>query len=183
MRQSKILRWKEEEKNPPPGELEKRYAKSHHTTVEKPCTCNPSPRHPSSKDQPAFLQDNTILLLAFLRLASKSHRRRRRHPLVTLPLFALDLLSDRGVDRKLKDFVDAFSLFAAAFDIHGAHSSCDGLALFGCHGCQALDFEEVDAGAVVAQVGFEANEDERGCGAEMEDFGIPLWMVVRFILR
>ena len=101
---------------------------------------------------------------------------------MTLPLFALNLLSHRGVDRKLEDFVDSLGFFAAAFDIHSAHSSGDGLALFGCHGCQALGFEEVDAGALGAQVGFEANEDERGCGAEMENFGIPLHMVVRFIL-
>ena len=102
---------------------------------------------------------------------------------MTLPLFALDLLSHSRVDCKLEDFVDSFGFFAATFDVNGTHSSCDGLALFGCHGCQALAFEEVDAGALGAQVGFEANEDERGCGAEMEDFGIPLWMDVRFVLE
>ena len=64
---------------------------------------------------------------------------------MALPLFALDLLPDRGVDRKFEDLVDAVSFFAAAFDVHGAHSSCDGLALFRCHGRQALNFEEVDA--------------------------------------
>ena len=137
----------------------------------------------SSSNQSEFLQDNTVLFLAFLRFASKPHRRCSRHSLVTLPLFAFDLLSHSGVDCKLENFVDSFGLFTAALDVHGAHSSGDGLALFGRHGCQALGFEQVDAGAIVAQVGFQANEDERGCGAEMENFGIPLHIVIRIILE
>ena len=101
---------------------------------------------------------------------------------MTFPLFALDLLSHSGVDCELEDFVNSVGFFAAAFDVHGAHSSGDRLALFGCHGCQALGFEEFDAGALGAQIGFEANEDERRCGAEMKNFGIPLHMVFRFVL-
>jgi hypothetical protein len=41
-------------------------------------------------------------------------------------------------------------------------------------GGEALGFEEVDARSLAAEVGFQADEDERGGGAEMEDFWIPL---------
>ena len=37
-----------------------------------------------------------------------------------------------------------------------------------------MGFEEVDAGALSAEIGFETDEDEGSCGAEVEDFGIPL---------
>jgi hypothetical protein len=41
-------------------------------------------------------------------------------------------------------------------------------------GGEALGFEEIDARSLAAEVGFQANEDERGDGTEMEDFWIPL---------
>ncbi len=37
-----------------------------------------------------------------------------------------------------------------------------------------MGFEEVNADAFGAEVGFEADEDEGGRGAEVEDFGVPL---------
>jgi hypothetical protein len=45
-----------------------------------------------------------------------------------------------------------------------------------CDGSKSLSSEEVDAGALVAQVGLEAEEDDGSGWAEMEDFGIPLGM-------
>ena len=68
----------------------------------------------------------------------------------------------------------AIHFFAAAFDVCCAHLLCDTLALFRGDGRETLGFEEVDAGAFGAEVGFEADEDEGGGGAKVEDFGIPL---------
>lgn len=37
-----------------------------------------------------------------------------------------------------------------------------------------MSLQEVDAGPFRSQIGFEPDEDERGCWAEVEDFGVPL---------
>jgi hypothetical protein len=44
-----------------------------------------------------------------------------------------------------------------------------------------LGFEKIDACALRAEVRFEADEDERGCGAEVKDFRVPLVEPVRGI--
>jgi hypothetical protein len=54
------------------------------------------------------------------------------------------------------------------------HLLGDGHALVAGDGGQALGFEHVDAGALVAEVGLEPDEDEGCVWAEMEDFGVPL---------
>ena len=89
------------------------------------------------------------------------------------------LAPDGGVDGKLEDLVDALHLLAAALDIDGAHLLCYALPLLRRYGRQALGFEEVDTGALRSKIGFETDEDERGCGAEVEDFRIPLQSIVR----
>jgi hypothetical protein len=58
------------------------------------------------------------------------------------------------VDRQLEDAVHALHLLAAAFDVGGAHAGRDRLALFRRDGGEALGFEQVDAGAFAAEVGF-----------------------------
>jgi hypothetical protein len=70
--------------------------------------------------------------------------------------------------------VDTSHLFATAFHVKGAHLLSDGLALVLCDGGKSLSSEEVDAGALVAQVGLETQEDNGGGWAEMEDFRVPL---------
>jgi hypothetical protein len=52
--------------------------------------------------------------------------------------------------------------------------------LFWGDGGEPLGFEELDAGSLSSEVGFEAHEDERGIGAEMGDFRIPLERVSAF---
>lgn len=84
------------------------------------------------------------------------------------------LAADGRGDGRLEDVVDALHLFAAALHVHGAHALRDGLALLGSDGGKTLSFQEVDAGPFRAEVGFEPDEDERGRGAEVEDFGVPL---------
>lgn len=81
---------------------------------------------------------------------------------------------DDDLDSLLEDFVDAAHLLAAALHVAGAHLLGDGSALLLRDGGEALGLEEVDAGALGAQVGLETDEDEGGVGAEMEDFGVPL---------
>lgn len=85
--------------------------------------------------------------------------------------------SDDRVDGKLKHLVDTSHFFAAALDVSGPHALRDSLALFGRDWCQALGFEELDTCAFVAEVGFEADEDEGGCWTEMEHFWVPLDVV------
>ena len=81
----------------------------------------------------------------------KTHGAGSSHPPLRLSLFLhFDFLSNRGVDGKLEYFVDAMCLFAATLDVHGTHAFRNGLALFWRDRREALGFEEVDAGALVA---------------------------------
>ena len=87
--------------------------------------------------------------------------------------------SNSNVDRSVEDLVHAVHLFGRALHVHGAHLVRDCAALLLCDGCQALRFEELDAGSLVAQVGFQAAEDDGSCWAEVQDLGIPLVLVSR----
>ena len=117
-----------------------------------------------------WLQDRAILpLLRFLLFSSPVH------PLLRISLLPhLHFLPNRRIDGQLEDFVDTVHFLATAFHVHGAHALRYGLTLFRCHGRKALGFEEVDAGSFGAEVGFEADEDERSGGAKVKDLRIPL---------
>lgn len=78
------------------------------------------------------------------------------------------------LDCLLEDLVDAAHLLAAALHVSCAHLLGDGHALLLGDGGEALRLEEVDAGALGAEVGLETDEHEGGVRAEMEDFGVPL---------
>lgn len=62
-----------------------------------------------------------------------------------------------GIDGQFEDFIDTLHLLAAALEVECAHSICDCLSLLWGDGRQALGLEEVDAGALRAEVGLEAN--------------------------
>ena len=68
----------------------------------------------------------------------------------------------------------ALHLLARAFHIDCAHLPCHIPPLFLRDWCQTLSLEEIDAGAFVAEIGFQADEDEGRGGAEVEYLGIPL---------
>lgn len=57
-----------------------------------------------------------------------------------------------SVDGGVENFVDAGHFFTAALHVESAHLLGDGLTLVGGDGGQSLCLEEVDAGALVAQV-------------------------------
>jgi len=78
------------------------------------------------------------------------------------------------VDRELEQLLYTCHLLATALDVLRSHSFSDCSALFCGNRSETLCLKEFDAVAFVAEVGFEAHEDERGCGAEVKDFGIPL---------
>jgi hypothetical protein len=78
------------------------------------------------------------------------------------------------VDGLLEDLIYASHLLATAFHVERAHLFGDLLALLLRDGSEALGLEEVDAGSLCAEVRFEAYEDERRVGAEVEDFRVPL---------
>lgn len=85
------------------------------------------------------------------------------------------VVGDNGQQRLLKDLVDALHLLAAALHVLGAHLLGNGEALLGSHGRQTLRLEHVDARLLEAQIGLEADEDQRRVGAEMQDLGVPLF--------
>jgi len=87
---------------------------------------------------------------------------------------AVVLTPYRDIDRRLEDFVHAAHFLGRALHVQGAHFLRDGFPLGLRDWGQALGFEELDAVAFVAEVGFEGAEDYWGCGAEVEDFGVPL---------
>lgn len=87
------------------------------------------------------------------------------------------VVGNDDVNGLLEDLIDAAHLLAAALHVEGTHLLGNGLALLLSHGREALGLEQVDAGALGAEVGFEADEHEGCVRAEVEDFGVPLWAV------
>jgi hypothetical protein len=91
---------------------------------------------------PATLEDTTSTLSTTSRALS-----------TVVVVGALLCLND-DINSQLEDAVHALHLLAAALDVGGAHAGRDRLALFGGDGGEALGFEQVDAGALGAEVGF-----------------------------
>lgn len=88
-----------------------------------------------------------------------------------------------GVDGQLKYFVDARHFFTAALDVGSPHTLRNGLALFWSNRSQTLRLEKLDTCSLVAEICFESHQNKRGCGTEMEHFGVPLLFVsARFLL-
>ena len=108
-------------------------------------------------------------------LASRTTAGRAPRSLVAFPPLDLVFAADGRVDGQLEDVVDALHLFTTALHVHGAHAFRHGLALFRRDGSETLRFQEVDAGSFRAEIGFEPDEDQRGGGAEVEHFRVPLW--------
>jgi hypothetical protein len=111
------------------------------------------------------LQESTLSLLRFLDFGSLAGDG---------SLVRLVLSSDSSIDRLLKHLMHTLALLGTAFNVRSAHALSDLLALLGRHGSQALGAQQFDAGALVAEVGLAADQHERGLGAEVEDFGVPL---------
>lgn len=131
-------------------------------------------------DHVAFLQN----LASSLLLLGDSHYRRLAVSGgvvvgLTRRLLVSAVVSYNGEDGALKDLVHAAHLLAAALHVLSSHFLCDGHSLLRGDGCETLCLEHVDTCSLVAQIRLEANEDERGVGAKMEDFGVPLllWLV------
>lgn len=85
---------------------------------------------------------------------------------------------DDGVDGGIENLVDAGHLLTTALHVEGTHLLSDGLALVGGDGSETLGLEEVDAGALVTEIRLETEQDDGSGGAEMEDFGVPLYVLV-----
>lgn len=88
------------------------------------------------------------------------------------------VVGHNGQQGLLKDLVDTLHLFAAALHVPGAHLLGNGEALLGSHGRQTLRLEHVDARLLETQIGLEADQDQRRVRAEMQDFGVPLLLLV-----
>jgi hypothetical protein len=111
------------------------------------------------------LQELAATLLLF---ASSSNAGRRYSTRLLL------LQTDSHIDSELKHVLHADHVLAAALRVYGPHSLGDATALLFGDGGETLGLEELDAVALGAEIGFEAHEDDGGCGAEVEDFGVPL---------
>lgn len=98
--------------------------------------------------------------------------------LVRLGLVTLLLELNGGVDGQVKHFLNASRFFGATFNVGCPHLFRNCGALFRCDRCQALGAEKLDACSFGPQVGFQAHEDKRSGGTEMEDFRIPLLSLV-----
>lgn len=83
-------------------------------------------------------------------------------------------MPDSGIDRQVKDLLDAFHLFATAFQVYSVHSLCNSLSLFWCHRRKSLCSEQIDTCALGSQIRLQSDKDD-WCGwAEVENFRIPL---------
>lgn len=87
------------------------------------------------------------------------------------------VIRDHNFDGLHKDVVDAVHLLAAALHILCAHLPRHRHALLLRDGREPLRFEKVDACSLGAEVGLQANEDERRVWAKVQDLGVPLAMV------
>ena len=74
----------------------------------------------------------------------------------------------------VEDLIDALHLLTTTFHVGGAHLYCNSFALLWGDGSQALSFEQIDAGLLVAEVRLEAAEDDWSCRAEVKHFRVPL---------
>jgi hypothetical protein len=93
-------------------------------------------------------------------------------PSATEFLFFTRLHSHRN--SRIEDLVHTNVLLGRTLHVASAHPVGNHLTLSWCDRRQSLGFEEIDAGFLVAEVGFQTAEDDGCCGAEVEDFGVPL---------
>lgn len=147
-----------------PGAMHKEKTKS--SSMESVRTAMAAVQSPDGSKNwaPPSLQFSTTTAVAASTLLGPS----------VLLLLHLDLAAHSSVDSQLEEIVDTVHFLARALHIRRAHLSRDTRALLASYRGQPLGFEHVDAGFLVAEIGFEADEDERCSLAEMEDFRIPL---------
>jgi len=124
----------------------------------------------NAANQKLPLQNPASLLLDLLGLCTACCAVRT----TTCPALHLVFASDGSVHSKLKHVVDALHLLAATLNVSCAHSLCYSLTLLRSHRSQALSLEEINAGTFRSKVRLETDEDERRCGTEVKDFGVPL---------
>ena len=89
----------------------------------------------------------------------------------------LPLITNSDGDSCVEDLLDTILLFTTALHVHGAHLLGDCTALLGCHWCETLRLQKLDAVFLVSKVGLKTKKHEWCCGAEVEDFGVPLGQV------
>ena len=68
----------------------------------------------------------------------------------------------------------ATHLFTGTLNVRCPHLPRNALSMLLRDWGQTLSLEEVNAGAFRAEIGFQADQDERSGGAEVQDFGVPL---------
>lgn len=85
------------------------------------------------------------------------------------------VICNHGENGALKDLLDTRHFPAAALHIPGTHLLGNGEALLSSYWRKTLGLKHVDTRLLIPQVGLEADENERGVGAEMQDFGVPLF--------
>ena len=82
-----------------------------------------------------------------------------------------------GFDSMLKDLINAIIFFAAALHVLGLHMLRDRQPLLRGDWLQALGLQEVNAGALGAEVRLEANEEDGAVWAEVRNLRVPLYKI------
>ena len=91
-----------------------------------------------------------------------------------LHLEVFPVVGDNGQDGLFEDLFYACHLFATTLHVLGAHLLCDGKALLGGDGGEALGLEHINTCLLVTQIRLQAHEDKRRVRAEVENLGVPL---------
>lgn len=126
------------------------------------------------------LQDFAVALLGLLLSTTASASAAAAEAAAaTVELLSFFFCADCRVDRKFKHLVHTAHLLAAALDVRGAHTLGHRLSLLRRDGGEALGLEQLDAGTLCAEVGFETNKDQGGGGTEVEYFRVPLFKYQR----
>ena len=97
----------------------------------------------------------------------------------SLVAFFFDI--DGGINGEVEYFLNASRFLCAAFDVCCTHLFCHGLSLLWGDWSETLGAKKFNTGALIAEVGFQAHQNQRGCRTEMEHFGIPLYESVNVI--
>lgn len=84
------------------------------------------------------------------------------------------VFADCHCHRHVEDVFYAVLFFGTTLHIHGAHLLGDDTALVWRYRGETLGFEKLDAVSLATEVGFKAEEQDGGKGAEVKDLGVPL---------
>lgn len=97
-----------------------------------------------------------------------------RHGAFSACVWCLPLVADCDSNSCVEDVLDTILLFTTALHVQGTHLLGNSATLLGSHRRQALGLQQLNAVLLVAKIRLETEEHQWCCGAEVEDFRVPL---------